>query len=283
MPFQLSSCDVIGFDLDMTLCRYKMSPFIRLCYQSIASHLVKNLSYPAELLEEFTNDEMQMLAKYQIIEWKTEGNINVFFVAPDGTISHSVETIQKGVKRVSHQWAHVDTFAKRSVWENDGETHQHWAVDSIWDQYLPVLIVRLNQMRNDGLFHKANYQIITDILQAQKYEMSDSIDFASDSRMYYKSIRNDPLKYISPLPQIAIDWLRNLGKSKKLFLMTSSHHDYAKFVLDIIMVENGKPVNYWEIFDLCVADARKPGFFNKRKMFTTIKNEPVVEVRKGDW
>ena len=283
MPFQLSSCDVIGFDLDMTLCRYKMSPFIRLCYQSVASHLVNNHSYPIELLEEFTGDEVQMLAKYQIIEWNTEGNINVFFVASDGTISHSIETMEKGIKQVSGQWAHVDTFAKRSVWENDDETHQHWAVDSIWDQYLPVLIVRLNQMRTDGLFVKENDQIITDILQAQKSEMSDCNGFADESGMYFKSIRDDPLKYISPLPKTALNWLRKLSKSKKLFLMTSSVHHYAKFLLDIIMVENGKPIDYWEIFDLCIADARKPGFFNKRKIFKNIENEPVASVQSGDW
>lgn len=284
MPFQLSDCDAVGFDLDMTLCRYKLSPFINLCYRAISMHLVEKMSYPTELLSDFSLDEMKMIAKHQIIEWKNEGSIDIFFVNEEGIITRTLQTIQAGVKTVAAaaKWPHVDTLARECVWESS-DVSQYWTVDSIWDMYLPILIVRLNQLRVDGHCNLPNSQIIADILQAQKYEMSDSIDFANDERLYYKSIRNDPLVFISPLPQVAIDGLRELGGNKKVFLMTSSHDDYAKFILDIIMVENGKPINYWDIFHFCIADARKPGFFNKTRPFLSPTSGNMADLKQGNW
>ena len=51
--FRLADCQVVGFDLDMTLCRYRNYAMIRLCYECLASFLVNEKNYPAHMLDDF--------------------------------------------------------------------------------------------------------------------------------------------------------------------------------------------------------------------------------------
>ncbi|XP_057595691.1 5'-nucleotidase domain-containing protein 1 isoform X2 [Hippopotamus amphibius kiboko] len=48
--FSLAACDVVGFDLDHTLCRYNLPEVARLIYDSFAQFLVKEKGYDEELL-----------------------------------------------------------------------------------------------------------------------------------------------------------------------------------------------------------------------------------------
>ncbi|XP_024898193.1 5'-nucleotidase domain-containing protein 1 isoform X2 [Pteropus alecto] len=48
--FSLASCDVVGFDLDHTLCRYNLPESAPLIYNSFAQFLVKEKGYGKELL-----------------------------------------------------------------------------------------------------------------------------------------------------------------------------------------------------------------------------------------
>ena len=59
------------------------------------------------------------------------------------------------------------------------------------------------------------------------------------------------MRRISPT---TLSWLGQLKAKKKVFLMTSSNADYAKFILKSIFVdEAGKEIDYWKYFDI---DAR---------------------------
>lgn len=66
--------------------------------------------------------------------------------------------------------------------------------------------------------------------------------------------------------------------------MTSSNADYAKFILGHIFAGHG---DYWQFFDLCIGDARKPYFFNMESAFYSNKNDypdvPVKELQTGRW
>nr|XP_027784150.1 5'-nucleotidase domain-containing protein 1-like [Marmota flaviventris] len=48
--FSLAACDVVGFDLDHTLCRYNLPESAPLIYNSFAQYLVKEKGYDKELL-----------------------------------------------------------------------------------------------------------------------------------------------------------------------------------------------------------------------------------------
>ena len=86
-----SEYDAIGFDLDMTLCRYRTSAMIRLCYDFLASYLVEKKSYPSSILAEFTEDEKRMVCKFQIVDWS---DCSVKFVDAHGMITAKLQTFR---------------------------------------------------------------------------------------------------------------------------------------------------------------------------------------------
>ena len=194
-------------------------------------------------------------------------------------------------------------------------------MDSVFESGLPVLLTRLNQLRANKQLDKANDRIVTDIFAGFEFNYQPNA-FQTNSGLFYPSIKSEPQKYIGtvaimlmiyspfigfcpevgkyphnshiisifkkePLSAESIQWLREIKKQKKVFLMTSSNADYAKFILSQIFVENGKTIDYWEFFDLCIGDARKPYFFNMESQFYSNKNDypdqPVRELQSGRW
>ena len=91
--FRLSECDVIGFDLDMTLCRYKTSAMLQLCFDSLASFLVEQKNYPNSILTPFNQAERQMLSKHLIVDLIA---FNVKFINGEGKIAAQLESIRFG-------------------------------------------------------------------------------------------------------------------------------------------------------------------------------------------
>ena len=82
---------MIGFDLDMTLCRYKTSAMLQLCYDSLASFLVEQKHYPSSILEPFNQRERQMLSKHLIVDLTA---FNVKFINGEGKIVAQLESIR---------------------------------------------------------------------------------------------------------------------------------------------------------------------------------------------
>ena len=61
-----------------------------------------------------------------------------------------------------------------------------------------------------------------------------------------------------------------------------------QFILSqIFKDEKGDTIDYWQFFDLCIGDARKPYFFNMESSFYANKNDypdvPVKELQTGRW
>lgn len=81
--FRISDYDVIGFDLDNTLLRYKVSAMVRLEYESLANYLVNVKGYsPKHLLKPFV-DDLDFLQKGLIVDL-ARGNL--LKVSADGYI-----------------------------------------------------------------------------------------------------------------------------------------------------------------------------------------------------
>ncbi|OCT80345.1 hypothetical protein XELAEV_180271521mg, partial [Xenopus laevis] len=80
--FCLSQCDVIGFDLDHTLCRYQLQESNKLIYESFAQYLVTEKGYSEELLC-VSPEEWDFCSKGLVLDLE-EGNF--LKLAADGTI-----------------------------------------------------------------------------------------------------------------------------------------------------------------------------------------------------
>ena len=79
----------------------RTSAMIKLCYDSLATFLIKEKSYPDSILADFTVEERKMLSKHLIVDF-TE--FNVKFISGEGKISAMLESIRLNSKS-SHKSA----------------------------------------------------------------------------------------------------------------------------------------------------------------------------------
>ncbi|KAL0967333.1 hypothetical protein UPYG_G00250940 [Umbra pygmaea] len=80
--FSLSDCDVIGFDLDHTLCRYHLKETSRLIYDSFTRYLVEHKDYDKDLLT-LTPATWDFCFKGLVVDLE-DGNL--VKLAEDGTV-----------------------------------------------------------------------------------------------------------------------------------------------------------------------------------------------------
>ena len=60
--------------------------------------------------------------------------------------------------------------------------------------------------------------------------------YAEHRGYFFSTIGIDPGKYVKKCPTDVMDWLKNLKNAgKMLFLITQSHVDYAKFLMEYAM------------------------------------------------
>ncbi|XP_075720352.1 5'-nucleotidase domain-containing protein 1 isoform X2 [Rhinoderma darwinii] len=111
--FSLSDCDVIGFDLDHTLCRYRLQESSKLIYDSFAQYLVAEKGYKEDLLS-VTPEEWDFCSKGLVLDLE-EGNF--LKLAADGTIlraCHGTKTMTaemiEEVYGEKREWKHFKTI-----------------------------------------------------------------------------------------------------------------------------------------------------------------------------
>lgn len=278
MVFRFTDSDVIGFDLDMTLCRYRYFPMVRLVYESLADYLVRKRNYDGLLLDDFTTDEMQLLSRHQIVDFD---NLNVKWIESNGNVKSTSNTSSQTSEEST--WGHLGSFQEAGV----SEKNHFMSMDAIYDVGVSVLVLRLNKLNKAGKLQDSS-AVAADIARAYDY-IYEPTSLHTGNGLFYPSLKENIAKYIRPITADTKEWLDSMqAAGKTLFLMTSSYADYAKFILSKILVdENGKPIDYWKYFDICIGDARKPDFFLKGDPFCTNKNdypfEPVGEIKPKTW
>ncbi|KAG8123926.1 putative 5'-nucleotidase domain-containing protein, partial [Naja naja] len=111
--FSLADCDVIGFDLDHTLCRYNLVESARLIYDSFAQYMVKQKGYDKELLH-VMSENWDFCCKGLVLDLE-EGNF--LKLADNGTIlraSHGTKCMTSGEileKYGRREWKHFKTMS----------------------------------------------------------------------------------------------------------------------------------------------------------------------------
>ncbi|KAA8583248.1 hypothetical protein FQN60_015794, partial [Etheostoma spectabile] len=111
--FSLSDSDVIGFDLDHTLCRYHLKETSRLIYESFARYLVEHKGYDKDLLN-LTPATWDFCFKGLVVDLE-DGNLvklaedGTVLRATHGSVDLSPEDIIKhyGPKR---EWKHFNSL-----------------------------------------------------------------------------------------------------------------------------------------------------------------------------
>ncbi|XP_051510789.1 5'-nucleotidase domain-containing protein 1-like isoform X1 [Myxocyprinus asiaticus] len=281
--FSLSECDVIGFDLDHTLCRYHLKETSRLIYESFARYLVEHKGYDKELLH-LTPATWDFCFKGLVVDLE-EGNL--IKLADDGTVlraTHGTKTLSPdditkhyGPKR---EWKHfhcLNTSYTRSA--------KYYFYDNYFDLPGALLCARVVDM-----LHKRGAEITSefwkDIVAAIDHNYNTSA-FREDAGTYFPSVKRNPGCYLQPCSDAVKRWLRSMKTSGKiLLLVTSSHSDYCRLVCEHIL-----GMDFEELFDIIITNALKPGFFSlvpQQRPFRTLvddveDSEGLPSLEKPGW
>ncbi|KAJ7416805.1 hypothetical protein BTVI_34664 [Pitangus sulphuratus] len=111
--FSLADCDVVGFDLDHTLCRYHLPQSARLIYDSFAQYLVTEKGYDEDLLI-LAPDSLDFCCKGLVLDIE-EGNF--LKLAEDGTVlraSHGTKSMTfEEILEIygRREWKHFNTVS----------------------------------------------------------------------------------------------------------------------------------------------------------------------------
>ncbi|KAI5625508.1 5'-nucleotidase domain-containing protein 1, partial [Silurus asotus] len=271
--FSLEECDVIGFDLDHTLCRYHLKETCMLIYESFARYLVEHKGYDKDLLQ-VTPETWDFCFKGLVVDLEVGNLIKLaedgsVLRATHGTRNLSTEEIVKhyGPKREWKHFNNLNTTFTRSA--------KYYFYDNYFDLPGALLCARVVDML-DKKGKEVTPDLWKDLVAAIDHNYNTSA-FREDSGWYFPSVKRDPDRYLQSCPKSVCQWLRNLKDSGKvLLLITSSHSDYCRLVCEHIL---GK--EFEDLFDVIITNALKPGFFSllpQQRPFRTLVSDVESEV-----
>ncbi|XP_068087432.1 5'-nucleotidase domain-containing protein 1 isoform X2 [Hyperolius riggenbachi] len=304
--FSLSDCDVIGFDLDHTLCRYKLKESCKLIYDSFAQYLVAEKGYSKDLLR-VSPEEWDFCAKGLVLDLE-EGNF--LKLAADGTILRAchgtklmtAEMIEE-VYGENREWKHFKTISG-----SYGRSAKYYFYDNYFDLPGALLCAKIvdslpmtdGQKKYDfwkdivcAIEH--NYKttaykdvsVVTAVLDwcAPWRDCSSSV-ISENCGTYFPSVKKDPSKYLKQCPDSVKNWIRSLKNAGKIVLLiTSSHSDYCRLLCQHILGND-----FEELFDVIITNALKPGFFSlvpQQRPFWTLDSDVEIDIlpslEKAGW
>lgn len=267
--FRFMDYDCIGFDLDNTLCRYKISNMVRLEYASLSNYLIEYCGYPPKYLSRPIEDNVDFMLKGLILDVE-KGNI--LRIDTSGHIIHGShgtrELTQAELKKYYGEecrWHVTDVFSKNPLetWNGPFSERMRTLLD-YFDMPAGLVFARAVDTKDEENGNKelTSYQIWPDILKALTH-MFQKEHFQQEKGGYFPDLKNKPEDYIYKCSEKLINWLKSLRAEKKLlFLITGSNVDFASHTAQNCMGDNWK-----DYFDIVIFFARKPGFFLQNRPF----------------
>ncbi|GAB5571816.1 5'-nucleotidase domain-containing protein 1 isoform X1 [Prionailurus iriomotensis] len=248
--FSLAACDVVGFDLDHTLCRYNLPESAVLIYNSFAQFLVKEKGYDKELLT-VTPEDWDFCCKGLALDLE-DGNF--IKLADNGTVlraSHGTKMMAPEALAEEYggkEWKYFMSDTGMAC-----RSGKYYFYDNYFDLPGALLCAR-----------------VVDSLTKQNNA------FKENCGIYFPEIKRDPGRYLHTCPESVKKWLRQLKNAGKiLLLITSSHSDYCRLLCEYILGND-----FTDLFDIVITNALKPGFFShlpSQRPFWTLENDEEQE------
>uniref|UniRef100_A0A8C9G1J9 5'-nucleotidase domain-containing protein 1 n=1 Tax=Pavo cristatus TaxID=9049 RepID=A0A8C9G1J9_PAVCR len=194
--FSLADCEVMGFDLDHTLCRYHLPQSATLIYDSFAQYLVTEKGYDKDLLT-LNPESLDFCCKGLALDLE-DGNF--LKLAEDGTVLRA----SHGTRSMTSEEI-LEIYGRRE-WKHFG-THDGQKKYDFWKDVVAAI--------------QHNYKISA---------------FKEDCGTYFPEVKNHPEKYLQRCPNSVKKWLKQLKSAGKiLLLITSSHSDYCRLLCEYIL------------------------------------------------
>lgn len=264
--FKFTDYDCIGFDLDNTICRYKVGEIMRLEYSLIADYMVNRYGYEPELLLPL-DDDIDFLHKGIILDIK-RGN---FLKCSD---SGRIIRATHGTRPMTRDEI-VEVYGKERVWEPviefsrtlydhpvNGEVPVLRSFKDYFDLPAAVACARAIDAQDNaegGPFDE--YDIWPDVHVAM-CNMYRREHFRNDLGGFFPELKTNPEKYIYEASERLKKWLRAINDHTFTFLISGSSIDYASHIARFVLGPDWR-----DYFDTVVCTAKKPGFFTAKRPF----------------
>lgn len=274
--FRLCDYDCIGFDLDNTICRYKLAQMVKLEYEVLAEYLVTQKGYNADYLMEPLEGTLDFLQKGLVLDIHRG---NILKLGSNGNISkgsHGTSFLtDKEIESIygpDRKWDMAVAFCQDMLEAWNGPMSERIrTVSDYFDMPAAVVFGRIVDSLDAREGNKLeSYNVWPDILDGLLY-MYRRENFSSDEGGYFPALKKNPGMYINKCSNNVINWLKQIRDSKIVFLLTGSHVDFATFTATHSLGENWR-----DLFHVVLCYTRKPGFFTGAKPF--IKLDGVTEM-----
>ncbi|KAG0712416.1 5'-nucleotidase domain-containing protein 1 [Chionoecetes opilio] len=264
--FKFTDYDWIGFDLDNTICRYKVGETMRLEYDLIANYMVNRYGYEPELLLPF-DDDVDFLQKGLILDIK-KGNF--LKCSSSGRILRATHGMRPMIR---DEIAAV--YGKERVWEpvvefmrtlNDhpvnGKSPVLRSFKDYFDMPAALAMARAIDAQDNAEGGPAEeYDIWPDVHVAM-CNMYRREHFRKDAGGFFPELRHHPEKYIYEASDRLKKWLKAINEHTYTALISGSSIDYASHIASYVLGPDWR-----DYFDSMICTAKKPGFFTSDRPF----------------
>ena len=250
----------VGFDFDHTLAVYNTKALDELAMGLVTEHLVKEEKMPAAWFDDIPDPSF---ARKGLILDVELGNI--------------LKTDRYGHVLHAYHGSHKLTVSekRRSYGELDVIPH-----GTSGGRYLQV----------DHAFSKPEILLYSGLIEKMKSEERRGLwrrirkytDLVHRDGSLKSVITADPGKFleIDPLTEQLLLHLRSIGK--KTFLLTNSEWEYtSKMIKPVLGRPDSSGLDWLDLFDLVVVEARKPTYFSPNGMSSEGKQGPHEKVIRG--
>lgn len=278
-----NECDAVGFDMDHTLCRYNIPKLTEFSYNQMIrltnqrngvpnAHVTKAFRDMTECIFSGTllfdvqhgtflkldcNGKIVRASRYQ--KFLTNDEVSALY---PGCVYPNFQKLQKNVFSEPSSYQYLD--------------------DNFCFTSMVVLNYLILQNKvildNPERTEKSTYMKIFKDYVAGVYKMWDWPEFQKGTSPYFEELKRHPEQFLVKCSDNVKSWLLDMRKSgKKVFLLTSSHCDYAQLVMNYCVGENWR-----DYFDVVISKAKKPRFFKEQFPFIKVDPERLVEVEGSE-
>ncbi|PSN49153.1 hypothetical protein C0J52_10150 [Blattella germanica] len=268
--FRFSDYDCIGFDLDNTILRYRLTEMVKLEYNVLANFLVTEKGYDATYLLKPMESNIDFLQKGLVLDF-FQGN--VLQLRNDGAILRACHGTRfmtdneiKEVYGADKKWETSVAFTQNMLeYWNGPLAERIRTVSDYFDMPAALAFARIIDSLDakEGVKQDA-YYVWPDVLDGLLY-MFKRDHFSLNEGGYFPALKENPSNYIHKCSNNIINWLKQIKSNKMIYLITGSNVDFASFTASTALGENWR-----SLFDIVVCYARKPGFFTGARPFIKI-------------
>lgn len=285
--FKFSDYDCIGFDLDNTILKYKITNLVHLEYEILANYLVREKGYDKKyLLKPLQDKDLDFMQKGLFLDFDRG---NILRISPDGKIQRACHgTTLMSIDEIKEvypgqRWHVTDAFCNDIVATWNGPLSMKMrAMLDYFDISCSLIFARAVDTLDEKNGGSLNvYNIWPDMLSGLIW-MFDSKNFKLDTGEFFPALKRSPDKYVHKCNPELISWIQKMKKDKIIFLITGSFIDFVDLLASYALGENWR-----SLFDIVVCFAKKPGFFMQgMPFFTASSNDkssiiPSKKLEKG--